>query len=90
MKERQSMLLALIDRVQFETDPAAAVDRVLDGVVFRRAMGLRPEDYLEAIREALRGKRDLSEVLPGTHSDQMLRKYFIELERKLVERLKPR
>jgi hypothetical protein len=75
---------ALIYPIQFEADPIQGVDRVLEVVVQRRALGASPARYLASVRAALASDICLSELIPQNHSEGEIRRFLAEVERRLA------
>jgi hypothetical protein len=70
---------ALLYPILFSKDLTGDVDRVLTGVVDRRALGLDREQYTEAIKDALASNEDLSQLLPGGPADDRARQFLAQL-----------
>ena len=75
---------ALIYPIQFESNPIQGVNRVLEFVVARGALGASPAIYLGAIQTALTSNTHLADLIPQEHSEQTIRHYLAELERHLA------
>lgn len=75
---------ALLYPVQFERDPLDGIDRVMELVVRRRALGLAPADYLALVRAALASEAELASLLPQPHPEPVVRHYLREVERRLA------
>jgi hypothetical protein len=80
------LMRALIYPIQFDTDPLDGVDRVMDMVVKRRALNATPAEYRAGIQEALTADDRLSELIPDSHPEEVIRKYLTEVARR-IERL---
>ncbi|MGP6192017.1 MAG: hypothetical protein ACLPSH_18540 [Vulcanimicrobiaceae bacterium] len=74
---------ALIYGVQFEADPLDGADRVLQQVVQGRALGATPAQYLASIGTALAGAAPLADLIPQGHSEETIRQFLRELERRI-------
>jgi hypothetical protein len=75
---------ALLYPVQFERDPLDGIDRVMEEVVQKRALGLAPADYLALVRAALASDAGLASLLPQPHPEAVVRRYLGEVERRLA------
>jgi len=75
---------ALIYPVQFETDPLQGLDRVIDLVVKKRALGASPDRYLASVRMALASSTHLSDLIPQDHSEEAIRRFLSEVKRRLA------
>jgi len=75
---------ALLYPVQFERDPVDGIDRVMEQVVRKRALGLAPADYLALVRAALASNANLTSLLPQPHSESVVRSYLREVECRLA------
>ena len=75
---------ALLYSVQFERDPLDGIDRVLERVVRRGALGFSPENYLENVRAALASDASLASLLPQPHAEPVVRHYLREFEQRLA------
>ena len=75
---------ALLYPVQFERDPIDGIDRVVEMVVRRRALGLAPADYLALVRAALASDAGLASLLPQPHSETVVRDYLRGVECQLA------
>lgn len=58
---------ALLYPVQFERHLIDGIDRVMEMVVRRRALGLAPADYLALVRAALTSDAELASLLAQPH-----------------------
>jgi hypothetical protein len=74
---------ALLYPIQFEGDPLDGVDRVLQKVVEIGALRSSPKQDLATIRSALASEIRLAELIPQRHSEETIRRYLTELERRL-------
>jgi hypothetical protein len=79
------LIRALLYGVQFDENLLDGVNRTLELVVARSALGASPAEYLKAIRVALASKIELSKLLPLAldHSEAQVREYLIEIARRL-------
>ena len=75
---------ALLYPVQFERDPIDGIDRVMEMVVRRRALGLAPADYLALVRAALASDAELASLLSQPHPQPVVRDYLREVESRLA------
>jgi hypothetical protein len=76
---------ALLYPVQFESDLVAGVERALDLVVRRGALGASPERYLASVRAAQASGAPLTDVIPMEHSDLEIRRFLAEVESRLTD-----
>jgi hypothetical protein len=76
---------ALIYPVQFERNPVDGLDRVLEVVVDRRALGASREDYAAAVDAALASDEPLSRLIPQPHSEAVIRAFLAELRTRLTD-----
>jgi len=74
----------LIYPIQFDADPSqpAVVDRVLQQVRARDSDG---SESLRAIREALESHESLSGLIPQPHSEEVIRDYLGEVQKRLQD-----
>jgi hypothetical protein len=79
------LLRALLYGVQFETNLLNGVDRTLENVVGRRALGAEPKEYLDGVRNALKSAIALSTLLPLDHSESDVRRYLQVIAHRLEE-----
>jgi len=65
------------------------VERVLKITVEAGVLEASPQEYLIALRKALESEEKLSEkfgfLLRGCHSEELVRQYLVEVERRLQE-----
>jgi hypothetical protein len=80
---QRGLISGLIYPVQFERDPLDGVDRALEVVVDRRAMGAEREDFAAAVDAALGSDESLAAFIPQQHSEAVIRAYLAELRRRL-------
>ncbi len=78
---------ALIYPVQFEADLLKHVDFVVKSVMQDRVLETSPERYLASIRTALSSQVRLSELIPQPHSEEKIRRFLSEVEKRLAARL---
>lgn len=74
----------LISFVRLERDPLEVVDHVLETVVHAGKRGGTPEDYREAIEQALASNIRLASLCPEYHPEVILRRFLTELRRRLM------
>ena len=67
---------ALLYGVQFEDDPTQAIERVVETVAKKGALGLEPDDYRNAIISALASDEALARLIPHGHSDETIRRFL--------------
>lgn len=77
------LIAGLLYPVIFERDPMDGVSRALEVVVAARAMKASPEDFLAAVRAGLASATELAKLLPQPHSEESVRRYLVEIERRL-------
>jgi hypothetical protein len=75
----------LIYPIQFDHDPMVNVDRILALVADprRNATSNTLHDYLPAIRAGLASSEPLSELIPQSHSEAVIRSYLQALEQRI-------
>ncbi len=80
-----SLIRACLYVVMFEREPLHSVDRVITMIRDGKMLGAAPEDYVKAIREALRSDTVLSRLVGETFPDSetIWRSYLDELARRL-------
>jgi len=76
---------ALIYPVQFDENPLEAVDHVMDTVVSRRALNATPAEYRAGIQEALTADDRLSQLIPDSHPEEVIRKYLTEVAHRIED-----
>jgi len=74
----------LIYGVQFEEDPVKGLDRVMKRLIEGRELDISPARYLTSVRMALASDACLSELIPQEHSEEAIRQYLREAERRLA------
>jgi hypothetical protein len=79
------LIRALLYGVQFEQHLLDGVDRTLQNVVARGALGASAAEYLEGVTRALASDTELSKVLDLAveHSEAEVREYLAEIGRRL-------
>ena len=82
-KRFKSLLRGLIYPVQFDEKPADGVDRVLEQVVFAKAMNATLSEYLAAVEAGLESDERLSGLIPQKHSEPDIRTYLAEIQKRL-------
>ena len=80
----KGLVRGLIYPIQFDRDPVDGVDRVLEIVVGRRAMGATREDFSAAVDAALSSDESLAQLIPQPHSEAVIRAYLSELRKRLA------
>jgi hypothetical protein len=73
---------AVLYGIQFETNPLDGVDRIIRQVVTAGALSATPAQYLASIRIALASQTSLAALIPQPHSEEVIRNYLLELERR--------
>jgi hypothetical protein len=53
-------------------------------VIEKHALGVSPETYLASVRMALGSNSRLCELIPGNHSEETIRRFLAEVERRLA------
>jgi imidazolonepropionase-like amidohydrolase len=88
-KDWGTLVFLLLYPIIFENNPMDGVERTLMVTVDTRALDATPKEYLAAVREAIKTKEKLSEkyafLLRGAFSEEVIRQYLAELERRLQE-----
>jgi hypothetical protein len=79
------LLRAVIYVVQFDPVPAQALERVLEQVIDRGALGATREMYRDALAEALASNEPLATLIPQPHSETTIREYIELLYQRLYE-----
>jgi hypothetical protein len=74
----------LIYPIQFDADPLLSVDRVMECVVARSALGGSPAMYLHAVRKALASQDRIATLIPQDHPESVIRGFLAEVERRLI------
>src|SRR5712691_7517833 len=80
-----ALMRALIYPVQFDENPLEAVDHVMDTVVSRRALNATPAEYRAGIQEALTADDRLSQLIPDSHHEEVIRKYLTEVAHRIED-----
>ena len=86
------LLLALLYPVMYDEDLLKGADKVMETVVEARVLDGSPEQYLNALQRTLASQETLTEkfanLLPRPRSEQAIREFFEEIERRLIEEIK--
>jgi len=69
--------------VQFDRDPCDGIDRVLDIVVDKRALGADRDEYSAAVDAALNSTDQLAGLIPQPHPEATVRAYLTALRPRL-------
>jgi hypothetical protein len=77
------ILRMLIYPIQFEADPLNGIDRVLAQVVFADHSRLPLPDVVAAIDAGLTSSARLSELIPQSHSEVVIRRFLSALRMRL-------
>jgi hypothetical protein len=77
------ILRMLIYPIQFEADPLNGIDRVVAQVVFAEHLRLPLPDVIAAIDEGLASHAKLSELIPQSHSEAVIRGFLSALRMRL-------
>ena len=80
---RAAILRMLIYPVQFEANPSNGIDRVIAQVVFADHLKLSLPDVLAAIDAGLASHTKLSELIPQSHSEAVIRGFLSALRTRL-------
>lgn len=78
-----AILRMLIYPIQFESDPLNGIDRVVDQVVFADHSRLPLPDVIAAIDAGLASDAKLSELIPQSHSEVVIRGFLSALRMRL-------
>lgn len=76
---------ALIYGIQFDKNPLDGVDRILRDVVLAGALSATPAQYLASIQRALAGNTPLAGLIPQGHSEEVIREFLAEMERRIQD-----
>jgi hypothetical protein len=87
-RQMKGLIRGLIYPIQFEPNPDNGVERVLDQIVYARAMNASPEEYLAAVQAALRSDERLSELIPQRHSEPVIRAFLAKIQVRIESGLK--
>ena len=79
----KSLIRALIYPIQFDPNPVDGVERVLKLVVRAGALGATPPEYLTSTDAALKSSEKLSDLIPQDHSEEVIREYLMEIQKRL-------
>jgi hypothetical protein len=82
-KRTQGLLRALIYPIQFEKDPTAVADKVIEWVVEGGALKGTRMEYQAAVNTGLGSDERLSDLIPQDHSESVIRAYLQEVQRGL-------
>jgi len=80
---RAAILRMLLYPIQFDTDPMQGIDRVLARDVFGGHSKLLAAEVISAIDAGLASDAKLSELIPMSHSERVLRVYLANLRTRL-------
>jgi hypothetical protein len=81
---QKGLISGLIYPVQFERDPIDGVDRAIEVVVDRQAMGATRTEFAAAVDAALSSDETLSQLIPQPHPEPVIRAYLAELRKRLA------
>lgn len=76
------VLRMLIYPIQFDADPLNGIDRVVDQVI-RADLKLLPADVIAAIDSGLASHARLSELIPQSHTEAVIRGFLAALRIRL-------
>jgi hypothetical protein len=82
--DQKGLIRALIYPVQFERDPIDGLDRTLALIVDGRALGASRDEYAAAVGAALSSEDSLSQLIPQTHSESVIREYLTIVRERLA------
>jgi hypothetical protein len=82
---RAGMLRMLIYPIQFDPDPVMGIDRVLKMVVFADHTKLQVPEVIVAIEAGLASSASLSELIPQSHSEAVIRGFLSALRTRLED-----
>ncbi|MGN6110791.1 MAG: hypothetical protein ACTHU0_37160 [Kofleriaceae bacterium] len=75
---------ALMHVVQLEQNPLDGVERALATVVYAGALDGSPEEYRDALDDALASPAPLARLGPEYHPEVIVRRYLHEIRRRLA------
>jgi hypothetical protein len=78
-----AMLRMLIYPIQFDADPVNGIDRVIAQVVFADHLKLSVRDVIAAIDAGLASHASLSELIPQSHSEPVIRRFLSAMRMRL-------
>ncbi len=78
-----AILRMLIYPVQFDADPLSGIDRVIAEVVHAEHLKLSPADVIAAIDSGLASQATLSELIPQSHPEPVIRNFLSALRTRL-------
>ena len=81
--QRAAILRMLIYPVQFEANPSDGIEHVIAQVVFADHLKLSLPDVLAAIDAGLASHSKLSELIPQSHSEVVIRGFLSALRMRL-------
>jgi len=81
---KAAILRMLIYPIQFDSDPLSGIDRVVAQVVFADHLRLPLPDVIAAIDAGLASDAKLSELIPQSHSEVVIRGFLSALRMRLV------
>lgn len=81
---RAAIVRMLLYPIQFDSYPMEGIDRVLARDVFSAQSKLWLHDVESAIEAGLTSKVRLSELIPMSHSEEVIRNYLATLRSRLV------
>lgn len=67
----------------FEPDPLDQVDRTIKYTIDGHVSGVSPQEYLDAIGMALESNESLADINDNPQSEQVIRSYLAEIQRRL-------
>jgi hypothetical protein len=82
------ILRMLIYPIQFDANPLNGIDRVLDQVVYAEHLKLSLPDIIAAIDSGLASHARLSELIPQSHTESVIRGFLSALRNRLEIELK--
>jgi hypothetical protein len=78
-----AILRMLIYPIQFDADPLNGIDRVIAQVVNAEHLKLSPLDVIAAIDSGLASHAKLSELIPQSHPEEVIRSFLSALRIRL-------
>lgn len=78
-----AILRMLVYPIQFEADPLNGMNRVIDQVVFASHTKLSAGEVMTAIHAGLASDAKLSELIPQSHSEEVIRGFLFALRIRL-------
>ena len=80
---KTAVLSMLIYPIQFDANPVNGIDRVLKVSVFADHIKLQVPDFIAAIDAGLASTARLSELIPQSHSEMVIREFLSAVRTRL-------